>query len=121
MKTMRFAFIPLALAAFSAASSDAPSKPTSVRHVAPILYNKCVECHRQGAIGPIAFTSYREVLPWARSIKERSVAKSMPPSLGPSHGRLENAKRLTTREIETIVAWVEAGAPEGDARDMPTM
>src|SRR5436309_2163452 len=35
--------------------------------------------------------------------------------------RYKNDISLTDREIDTIAKWVDAGAPEGDAADMPKM
>ena len=36
-----------------------------------------------------------------------------------AHGTFKNDPRLTEQEIETIVAWVDAGAPKGDDKDLP--
>jgi len=98
------------------------SAVTFSRDVAPVLYERCVECHRKGEVAGIAFTSYKEVRPWAKSIKERILTRTMPPWLAdPHYGQFRNDRRLTQKETDTIVAWVNAGAPEGDARDMPSM
>ena len=35
------------------------------KHIAPILQRSCVQCHRPGGGGPMSFTSYEEVRPWA--------------------------------------------------------
>ena len=59
----------LATAAFPAGPTG--SAPTFNRDVAPVLYNRCVECHRTGEVAGIAFTTYKEVRPWAKAIKER--------------------------------------------------
>jgi len=55
------------------------SAVTFSRDVAPVLYERCVECHRKGEVAGIAFTSYKEVRPWAKSIKERILTRTMPP------------------------------------------
>jgi hypothetical protein len=97
------------------------SKPTYTRHIAPILHHRCVECHRKGEVAPMAFTNYREVRPWARAIKDRVLTRTMPPWLAdPKHGQFENDRKLSQKEVDLIAAWVEAGAPEGDARDLQT-
>src|SRR5262249_1298365 len=36
-----------------------------------------------------------------------------------SHGQFRNDPSLSPREIETLVAWCDSGAPEGDPRDLP--
>ena len=109
-------FIPV-----GAISANAPgSKVTFTKDVAPILNERCVECHRAGEVAPMAFTSYKEVRPWAKAIKERVILRAMPPWLAdPSHGEFLNDRRLTQKEIDTMVAWVNAGAPEGNPKDLP--
>ena len=44
----------------------------------------------------------------------------MPPwGADPAHGVFKNDPRLSDKEIATIVAWVDAGAPKGDDKDLP--
>ncbi len=98
------------------------TKPTWAKDVAPIVYNRCVECHRPGEVAPIAFTNYQEVRPWAKAIKECVVTRVMPPWLADPHfGTFRNDRRMSQQEIDTITAWVGAGAPEGDAKDLPAL
>ena len=93
---------------------------TFTKDVAPILYKSCVECHRAGEIAPMSLMSYQEVRPWAKSIRERVVEGSMPPwSADPKHGQWANDPRLSQKEKDTIVAWVNAGAPKGEDKDLP--
>jgi hypothetical protein len=109
------------LFAIGGVSASGPAAaPTFSKDVAPILYNRCVECHRAGQIAPMSLMTYKEVRPWARSIRERVVDKSMPPwSADPNHGKFSNDPSLTRKEIDTIVAWVEAGSPKGEDKDLP--
>jgi mono/diheme cytochrome c family protein len=103
-----------------AASKPTASKVTFTKDVAPILYRSCAECHRPGEIGPMSLLTYQEVRPWAKAIKERVVERSMPPwSADPKYGKWANDPSLSQQEIDTIIAWVEAGAPKGDDRDLP--
>lgn len=90
------------------------------RDVMPILQQHCQTCHRQGEIGPMPLMSYEEVRPWAKSIRLRVLNGSMPPwHADPHYGPFENDRRLSSKEIETIVSWVDAGGPQGDPRDLP--
>jgi hypothetical protein len=99
-----------------------PAKPTFSKDVAPIIYNRCVECHRTGEVAPMALTNYQEVRPWAKSIKERVSARAMPVWLAdPAHGSFRNDRRMPQAEIDTIVSWVNTGAVEGNAKDMPAL
>ena len=69
---------------------------------------------------PMSLMSYEEVRPWARAIKQRVVKREMPPwSADPAHGRFKNDPSLPQKDIDTIAAWVDAGAPKGDDSDMP--
>src|SRR5258708_13746494 len=106
----------------AAASASGPStnKVTFTKDVAPILYSRCVECHRTGEIAPMSLLTYQEVRPWAKSIRQRVVERSMPPwSADPHYGKFSNDPSLSQKEIETIVGWVDAGSPKGEDKDMP--
>jgi hypothetical protein len=113
-------FTTVSLAAASAATSS--SKPTFAKDVAPIVFNRCAECHRPGEAAPMSLTSYKEVRPWAKAIKSAVLARRMPVWLAdPAHGQFRNDRRLSQAEIDTITAWVDAGAPEGDAAQTPKL
>jgi len=96
--------------------------PTFAKDVAPIFYSKCVECHRPTMFAPMSLTSYEDARPWLRSIKRRITERTMPPwGSEMPHGVFRNDPRLTDQEIQTIVEWIDGGAPEGNKADMPTM
>jgi mono/diheme cytochrome c family protein len=93
---------------------------TYSRDIAPILYQNCLECHRPGEAAPVAFTSYGEVRPWAKKIREVVVKGTMPPwHADPSVGQWKNERRLSREEIGLITKWVDGGAPEGNPADLP--
>jgi hypothetical protein len=110
-----------ALAAASAAElTTAPA--TFTKDVAPILQEKCQSCHRAGSMAPMSLVTYDETRPWAKSIKQRVVTRSMPPwhldkTVGIQH--FQNDMSLSDAQISTIARWVDAGAPLGDPKDMP--
>ena len=102
------------------ASGGAKKEVTFNKDVASILYNNCAECHRPNDIAPMSLLSYKETRPWARSIKEKVVNREMPPwSPDPAYGEFTNDHRLAQKDIDTIVAWVDQGAREGNAKDLP--
>ena len=117
----------LALGAILASPSAASAQPSTVtpvftKDVAPILQDKCQACHRSGYMAPMSLTTYEETRPWARSIKTRVAARQMPPwhidrTVGIQH--FKNDRSLTDQQIDTIVRWVDGGAPKGDLKDMP--
>lgn len=110
-----------ALTAVAAAGAD-PSEKTITfnKHVAPILYKSCAECHRPGDAAPFSVLSYKEVRPWAKSIKEKVVSRQMPPWHADPHvGKWANDPRLSQAQVDTIAGWVDGGAKEGDPKDLP--
>jgi hypothetical protein len=115
------AFGMCSLFVFGVGANDASKAGvTFTRDVAPILYNRCVECHRAGEIAPMALITYNEARPWAKSIKQKVVDRSMPPWLASSDNtHFKNERRLSQKEIDTITAWVDAGAPKGSDPDLP--
>jgi hypothetical protein len=119
--TILAAFTATALfAAGPARAADDKAAPTFSKDVAPIFYKACVECHRPTMFAPMSLVNYDEARPWARSIKQRVVARSMPPwGADAPHGAFKNDPSLTQNEIDTITAWVDAGAPKGDDKDLP--
>ena len=104
----------------TSASDKSATSVTFTKDVAPIVYKNCATCHRPGEVAPMSLLSYKEVRPWAKSIREVVAERRMPPWLAdPHYGEFSNDRRLSQKEIDTIVAWVDAGAKEGDAKDMP--
>ena len=96
--------------------------PTFSEHVAPIVYAKCIQCHRPGEVAPMSLINYHEVQPWAASIRRQLVDQTMPPFHSHSrYGLLVDTPRVTQAEIDTIVRWVDAGAPEGDPALLPEL
>jgi hypothetical protein len=98
----------------------AAAPPTFAKDVAPIVYKRCVECHRPNAMAPMSLITYNDARPWARAIRQKVVAREMPPwGADPAIGRFANDVSLSQPEIDTIVAWVDGGAPLGRAEDLP--
>jgi hypothetical protein len=93
---------------------------TFTKDVAPVLEKNCQGCHRPGEAAPFSLLSYEQARPWAKAMKEAVRLKKMPPWFAdPHYGAFSNDRSLSQKEIETIAAWAEAGAPEGDPKDMP--
>jgi hypothetical protein len=93
--------------------------PTFTKDVAPILYKSCVNCHRPGQVAPMSLLSYDEVRPWAKAIRSKVLNREMPPWPADDSSRtMRNDRRLSPREIDTVVAWVDAGSPKGRDADL---
>ena len=109
----------LVITGFGSADSIGKKEVTFNKDVAPIFYKNCAECHRAVDIAPMSLMTYKEARPWARSIKEKVLTREMPPwSPDPKYGEYTNDHRLAQKDIYTIVAWVDQGAKEGDAKDL---
>ena len=103
-------------------AQPAPPAPTFTRDIAPILQAKCESCHRANSIAPMSLATFEETRPWARSIRARVAARQMPPwHIDKTVGiqQFANDRSLSDREIDTIVRWVNEGAPKGDPAHMP--
>jgi mono/diheme cytochrome c family protein len=105
------------LHACAAFGADAP---TYTKEIAPILWNNCAGCHRPGEIGPFSLLTYQDAAKRSSFIQDITATRKMPP-WKPEHGfgSFHDQRRLTDKEIATIAAWADAGAPEGDAKDLP--
>ena len=91
--------------------AQSSASPTYSRDVAPILQENCQVCHREGSIGPKPWTSYEEVRPFARMIKNRVVSRQMPPwPMDKSIGiqAFKNDISLSEEDIQTIAEWADA-------------
>ncbi len=98
----------------------ADAQVTYSKQISRILQNNCVECHRTGEIAPFQLTEYSEVAGWAEMIEEVVRQERMPPwHASPKHGSFVNDRRLSEKEKQLLYRWVEAGAPEGDSRNLP--
>jgi hypothetical protein len=98
--------------------------PTFTKDVAPILFKNCVRCHRTGELAfKVPLISYDTVRPRAELIKQKVITREMPPwPADPTKSlKFRNDARLSQRDINTVVAWVNAGAPKGDDVDLPPM
>ena len=105
----------------SAQAQGAAQPPVTFnRDVAPVLYENCTYCHRPGEAGPFSLLTYTDARQRARLIAAAVSSHTMPPWQPESEdGEFSGDRRLSAREIETLVRWADAGAPEGDAADAP--
>jgi hypothetical protein len=92
------------------------------KDVAPIFYKNCTGCHRPGEIAPMSLLTYNDARPWAKSIREKVANRDMPPwHADPKYGEWRNDRRISQEAVNTILAWVNNGAKEGDPKDLPPM
>ena len=106
--------------ASSIADKRSQSAPTFSKEVVRIMQKNCQTCHHPGDIAPFSMMTYRETRPWAQAIREQVLLRKMPPwKPVQGCGDFRDTRGLSEDEIRTIVAWVDAGAPEGNTSDLP--
>jgi hypothetical protein len=95
------------------------TKITFSKEISRLIYKRCATCHREGGAA-FSLMTYEEARPWAKAIKEEALERRMPPwEAIKGFGEFRDDRSLTEEELETISAWVEGGAPEGDPKYLP--
>lgn len=102
------------------AAKDAKSPVTYAKDVSRILQDRCQQCHRPGQIAPMPLLGYDDASSWSAMIAEVVRDGRMPPwHADPKHGQFANDRRLSDAEKKTLLAWIDAGCPRGDDKDLP--
>ncbi|MBL8208620.1 MAG: cytochrome c [Blastocatellia bacterium] len=111
----------LVFQAGEASGSKAKAKTVTFnKDIAPIFNKNCATCHRPGEAAPFSTLTYKDVRPWAKSIREQVSKRTMPPWHADPHvGQWANDTRLSQKDIDAVVAWVDQGALEGNPKDLP--
>lgn len=106
--------------------ADAPGSPnqstniTYARDISRLLQKHCQQCHRPGGIGPFALTTHEQAVAWADDIAAFTADRTMPPwKPVDGFGEFHNRRVMPQAGIDQIAAWVKAGCPEGDPKDLP--
>lgn len=90
------------------------------KHVVPVLQRHCLECHRDGDIGPFAMDRFGEVAGWAETMLETIDNGRMPPwHANPAHGDFVNCRSMSDADKQILRDWVAGGVKEGQAADAP--
>lgn len=121
---LRLAGVALLLAPGVARAQSGGEVPTYSERIAPIVQDVCMRCHVEGGLGPMPLTSYDEVRRYGNRIRKVVLERSMPPwHLDPTIGiqAYNNDISLSREEIETVLAWIDGGMPEGDPADLPPL
>jgi len=102
-----------------AAAAIAQQPPTFNKDIAPIVWSRCATCHRPGEIGPFPLITYADVKRRLTLIERVTASGAMPPwkAIGQPDDFADD-RRLRPAESTALRAWIAAGAPEGDPRDL---
>ena len=122
-----FAFALLIAGYGPCAAQDVPmpaaadTKPVTFnKHIAPIFFQQCAECHRPGQVAPFSLLTYADAKKRSTMIQTVTSEHLMPPWKSVAgHGSFVGERRLSDVEIELIARWVKQGELEGDAKDFP--
>ncbi len=102
------------------AKVDPHGEVTYSNQIVRFLQDRCVECHRDGEIGPFSLTDYDEVVGWAEMMREVMDEERMPPWFAdPRYGHFANDVRLSNDEKQLFSTWVDNGCPQGDSEQLP--
>lgn len=94
--------------------------PTYTRDIQPLMAAKCATCHTEGGIAPFPLETYEQVSAMKAAVAGAVTSRTMPPWMAsPDCTDYRGDFSLTDAQIDSIAAWVSAGAPEGDASDAP--
>jgi len=97
-----------------------PEPPTFNKQIAPIIYEYCAVCHHAGGAAPFSLVTFAEVKKRARLIADVTASRYMPPWLPePGYAEFSDERRLSDEQVKLIRQWVDAGTPEGGAKELP--
>lgn len=119
---MRNAAVAVVIVALGAAGASAQT-PTFTKDVAPILWANCAGCHHPGHVAPFSLLTHKDAARRAKFLVDVTASRRMPPwRAAPDYGlHFINERRMSDSDIKTLARWADAGAPEGDPKDLPPM
>lgn len=95
---------------------------TYSEHIAPIIFNHCTPCHRQGEVAPFPLTNYAEAQSFGAMIKYVTGIKYMPPwKPNKDYRHYVNENYLSDTQIQLIADWVDQGMPQGNPANEPPL
>lgn len=93
---------------------EATFEPTYAGGIAQIMDHRCIECHREGGLAPMALQTLGQVRKWSKNLKTHIENETMPPWPADHKYDYANAKKLTKKEKDVFLAWIDAGYPPGE-------
>lgn len=107
--------------------SDAPGVSVSVTYhnrISRIIQTHCLECHREGGVGPFSLETYDQVVAQAGMIRKVVERGTMPPWFAApaeagQRSAWANDRRLPAADKADLLTWLGSGKPLGDPADAP--
>lgn len=108
-------------------SSATAAAPTFYADALPLFQKNCAACHQDngpkvgGIKAPMSLLSYSDAKPWAPLIKRALETGYMPPwGAHVRHkGEFKAERYIDEADKQTLIAWVDGGALEGNPADAP--
>lgn len=99
----------------AACGATAPAGPTWHKEIAPLVQARCGGCHAADGIAPFPLQTYAQASEKRALIRDAVASGRMPP-WPPGKGCTDYAGDRSLRDAEKalLLAWLGAGAPEGD-------
>lgn len=99
-----------------------PGTVTFTEHVAPILYNNCTICHRQGGSAHFVLETYEQAKKYANANAFVAKEKIMPPwPADPHYTQFAGQRVLDEHTIQILEKWVKDGTMKGPEDKMPAV
>lgn len=95
--------------------------PTYHREISRIMQAHCVECHREGGLGPFSLERLKDLEEHAGMIRKQVERGAMPPWFAApgAHGVFSNDRSLPEADKTALLAWLQSGRPPGDPAEAP--
>ena len=80
----------------------------AIPEAAKIIEARCLPCHQQGGIAPMAFHSSAAIRPWAKAMRQSILKGTMPPwhADAASSEHLARVRALTPNQKQTLLDWL---------------
>jgi len=100
------------------------SNVTYHNRISRLINRHCVTCHREGAAGPFALDTYRDLQSHGPMIREVVQRGTMPPWFAAKEeqskaSRWANDASMTAKEREDLIGWIEGDQDRGKIADAP--
>jgi len=108
------------MATVAALSMTADRTPTYAEDIAPLVNERCADCHRPSGFAPFSLLGYEDVAKRTELIRRVTINRQMPPTDGwSSFGEVAVHSKLSDAELRMLQDWIRAGTPEGPKDKIP--
>lgn len=105
---------------FEVFTPDEEGAVTFNRDIAPIIYSRCLNCHREGQVAPFELATYEQVAKRADWIAQVTAERIMPPWIPTAADhRFVGERWLSRSELSLLKQWSNSGRARGNPDDLP--